>query len=77
MKVRITEDCDTIKGRIVVYATPRVIDLPIEEAARLVRAGVAEYADAPPVENPDKPEDRIGGRGLKRMTATIKSSMIR
>lgn len=35
MKVRITEDCDTIKGRIVVYATPRVIDLPIEEAARL------------------------------------------
>lgn len=77
MKVRIKEDCDTIKGRIVVYAAPRVVDLPNEEAARLVRDGVAEYADAPPVEDPDKPDERLGGRGLKRMTSTIKSSMIR
>ena len=77
MKVRIKEDCDTIKGRIVVYATPRVLDLPNEEALRLVREGVAELVDAPPIEDPDKPEERFGGRGLKRMTSTIKSSMIR
>jgi hypothetical protein len=77
MKVRILEDCDTIKGRIVVYAAPRVLDFPTEEASRLVALGVAEYVDAPAVEDPDKPDERMGGRGLRRMTATIKSSMIR
>jgi hypothetical protein len=77
MKVRITEDCDTIKGRIVVFAAPREIDLPNEEAARLVAAGVAQYADAPVLEDPDKPDERMGGRGLRRMTATVKTSMIR
>lgn len=77
MKVRVLQDCDTIKGRVMIYASPREMDLPNEEAARLVREGFAEYVDAPPVEDPDQPESRIGGRGLKRMTATIKTSMIR
>jgi hypothetical protein len=77
MKIRVLEDCDTIKGRIVVYAVPRVIDMPAEEAKRLVTAGVAEFVEAPAVEDPDQPDSRMGGRGLRRMTSAIKTSMIR